>query len=310
MPAKPILLTADYEISEGNEAPGEPVPEGGAGCCTGGQARSSSRTTWNKTVIAEVDVGGEPHLVKYSRYHDNQQFWTVPGERDERIHKSKTYTVTEPEPDEYELYDLTVNPYEERNLAHPMDVQVPPAPPQPPGPTCSSSSSSSLGRSVSCLTRATRPATPPPEREGRKSVSEETTRGADRLLHAHPQSGGSPTRWRMALEARGCEVTKALIEFTDHGACRSSPVPEKRPVPQIATVLPAQLRHRPVRSGSRRRPRPATTTSSCRLAHLVVPDVHADPFLLESPDAKTVLKGTPFACASVYAAIQHQPPRQ
>jgi hypothetical protein len=43
----------------------------------------------------------------------------VPGERDERIHKSKTYTVTEPEPDEYELYDLTVDPYEERNLAHP-----------------------------------------------------------------------------------------------------------------------------------------------------------------------------------------------
>ena len=43
----------------------------------------------------------------------------MPGERDERIHKSKTFTVTEPEPDEYELYDLTVDPYEERNLAHP-----------------------------------------------------------------------------------------------------------------------------------------------------------------------------------------------
>jgi hypothetical protein len=43
----------------------------------------------------------------------------VPGQRDERIHKSKTFTVTEPEPDEYELYDLTVDPYEERNLAHP-----------------------------------------------------------------------------------------------------------------------------------------------------------------------------------------------
>ena len=70
-------------------------------------------------MIAEVDVDGARHLVKFSRYHDNQQFWTVPGERDERIHKSKTFTVTEPEPDEYELYDLTVDPYEERNLAHP-----------------------------------------------------------------------------------------------------------------------------------------------------------------------------------------------
>ena len=72
-----------------------------------------------ETVIAEVDVDGERHLVKFTRYHDNQQFWTVPGERDERIHRSKTFTVTEPEPDEYELYDLTVDPYEERNLAHP-----------------------------------------------------------------------------------------------------------------------------------------------------------------------------------------------
>ena len=70
-------------------------------------------------MIAEVDVDGEPHLVKFSRYHDNQQFWTVPGERDERVHKSKTFTVKEPEPDEYELYDLTVDPFEERNLAHP-----------------------------------------------------------------------------------------------------------------------------------------------------------------------------------------------
>ena len=38
-----------------------------------------------QTVIAEVDVDGEPHLVKFSRYYDNPQFWTVPGERDERL---------------------------------------------------------------------------------------------------------------------------------------------------------------------------------------------------------------------------------
>ena len=31
----------------------------------------------------------------------------------------ETVTVTEPEPDEYELYDLTLDPIEERNLAHP-----------------------------------------------------------------------------------------------------------------------------------------------------------------------------------------------
>ena len=72
-----------------------------------------------QTVIAEVDVDGEQHLVKFSRYYDNAQFWTVPGERDERLQGRHTVTVTQPEPDEYELYDLTLDPTEERNLAHP-----------------------------------------------------------------------------------------------------------------------------------------------------------------------------------------------
>ena len=70
-------------------------------------------------MIAEVDVDGEQHLVKFSRYYDNAQFWTVPGERDERLRDRHTDTVTEPEPDEYELYDLTLDPLEQRNLAHP-----------------------------------------------------------------------------------------------------------------------------------------------------------------------------------------------
>ena len=76
-----------------------------------------------ETVIAEVDVDGEQHLVKFSRYHDNQQFWTVPGERDERLRGRKTITVTEPDPDEYELYDITLDPHEERNLAHPTQCR-------------------------------------------------------------------------------------------------------------------------------------------------------------------------------------------
>ena len=63
-----------------------------------------------ETVIAEVNVEGEQHLVKLSRYFDNEQFWTVPGEHDERLHRRKTTTVTEPEPDEYELYDLHHRP--------------------------------------------------------------------------------------------------------------------------------------------------------------------------------------------------------
>ena len=75
-----------------------------------------------EAVIARVDVGGEEHLVKFARYHDNPQFWTVPGERDERIRGRSTLTTTEPEPDQFELYDLTVDPFEERNLAHPANA--------------------------------------------------------------------------------------------------------------------------------------------------------------------------------------------
>jgi hypothetical protein len=73
-----------------------------------------------ETVVAKVDVDGEEHLVKFSRYHDNQQFWTIPGEIDKRLQKRKKFvTITEPAPDEFELYDLTVDPFEQNNLAHP-----------------------------------------------------------------------------------------------------------------------------------------------------------------------------------------------
>jgi arylsulfatase A-like enzyme len=118
-PSEPILFTTDDEISEGNEPPASPFQKAARKLHRSGTIKQPNHL---ETVIAEVDVDGEQHLVKYSRYHDNQQFWTVPGERDERIHNTKTYTVTEPEPDEYELYDLTVDPYEERNLAHPTNA--------------------------------------------------------------------------------------------------------------------------------------------------------------------------------------------
>ena len=112
----PILFTTDDEISEGAVTPPSPFQRAAK------MARLYSNIAQPnhlETVVAEVDVDGAAHLVKFSRYHDNPQFWTVPGERDERLRRRKTLTVTEPEPDEFELYDLTLDPYEERNLAHP-----------------------------------------------------------------------------------------------------------------------------------------------------------------------------------------------
>jgi hypothetical protein len=113
---EPILFTTDDEISEGSATTASPF-----GRVSKALHRYSSVKQPNhlQTVIAEVDVDGKQHLVKFSRYYDNAQFWTVPGERDERLQRRETVTVTEPEPEEYELYDLTLDPTEERNLAHP-----------------------------------------------------------------------------------------------------------------------------------------------------------------------------------------------
>ena len=86
-PSEPVLFVTDDEISEGNEKPGSPFqryrPEG-QGVRDGRPAqphrdrrRGRRRRRRSRTVV------------KFSRYHDNQQFWTVPGERDERLSPRK-----------------------------------------------------------------------------------------------------------------------------------------------------------------------------------------------------------------------------
>jgi arylsulfatase A-like enzyme len=115
-PTEPILFTTDDEISEGNQPPLTPFHRVAQIVKVFSTVVQPNHL---ETVIAELEVGGEEHLVKFSRYHDNQQFWTVPAERDERLRGRRTVTVTEPESDEFELYDLTLDPCEERNLAHP-----------------------------------------------------------------------------------------------------------------------------------------------------------------------------------------------
>ena len=117
--SEPVLFTTDDEISEGAAKGASPIAGIARALRVSGTVEQPNHI---ETVIAEVDVGGEAHLVKFSRYHDNQQFWTVPGERDERLRGRHTDVVTEPAADEYELYDLTDDPIEERNLAHPSNT--------------------------------------------------------------------------------------------------------------------------------------------------------------------------------------------
>jgi hypothetical protein len=104
-----------------------------------------------------------------------------------------------------------------------------------------------------------------------------------------------------AFEARGCIATKALIEFTDERwVPHLSQFPMQHPVRQLATILPAQLRHR---TGEIRIP-PEAEAGEYDLVVLASPtwwfqtSMPIRSYLL-SPGAKTVLDGKPFACVSV-----------
>ncbi|MBP1991577.1 hypothetical protein J2Z66_003184 [Paenibacillus eucommiae] len=87
-----------------------------------------------ETVISSLHRNNTKELWKYSRYFDNDQFWSHPGRKDVTSQPmtdpatgmpstQNTYYVTSvktrPAPDEYELYNLTADPLETCNLAHP-----------------------------------------------------------------------------------------------------------------------------------------------------------------------------------------------
>jgi arylsulfatase A-like enzyme len=116
----PVLFMTDDEISEGSAKPGSTLQRWARKLGTYATVIQPNHV---QTVVAKVDGDGGQHLVKFSRYYDNPQFWTVPGERDERLGRwKKMVTVTGTAPDEYELYDLTLDPLEHRNLAHPLNA--------------------------------------------------------------------------------------------------------------------------------------------------------------------------------------------
>jgi len=115
------------------------------------------------------------------------------------------------------------------------------------------------------------------------------------------QAGRVAEAMAQALEARGCEVTKASIEFTDdRWVPQLSQFPMKRPFPQLASILPAQLRHK---TGEIRIP-PEAQTGDYDLVVLASPTWWFQTSMpirsyLESPEANVVLNGKPFACASI-----------
>ena len=115
------------------------------------------------------------------------------------------------------------------------------------------------------------------------------------------QTGRVVDAMASALSGRGCDVTKALIEFTDQRwVPKLSEFPMSRPFPQISSILFAQLRHQ---TGEIRVP-DAAKAGDYDLVVIASPTWWFQTSMpirsyLESPFAKVVLDGKPFACASI-----------
>jgi flavodoxin len=115
------------------------------------------------------------------------------------------------------------------------------------------------------------------------------------------QSGRVADAIAKALEERGCDATKALLEFTDERwVPKLSGFPMTHPVPQIGSILFAHLRHK---TGEIRIPQEAQE-GDYDLILLASPTWWFQTSMpmrsyLESPAAKTVMNGKPFACVSI-----------
>jgi|tagenome__1003787_1003787.scaffolds.fasta_scaffold20983559_2 menaquinone-dependent protoporphyrinogen IX oxidase len=104
------------------------------------------------------------------------------------------------------------------------------------------------------------------------------------------------------LEARGCEVTKAMIEFTDQRFVPKlfSQFPLKHPISQVSTMLTAQLRHK---TGEIQIPAEAQA-GDYDLVLIASPTWWIQTCMpirsyLESPAARAILDGKPFAVVSI-----------
>ena len=107
-PSEPILFTTDDEISEGSVTPASPFQRV-AQAPARGTRRSSSPTTSRpssprSTSTASRTSSSSPATTTTSSSGPS------PASATSASTGRKTITVTEPEPDEYELYDLTARP--------------------------------------------------------------------------------------------------------------------------------------------------------------------------------------------------------
>ncbi len=120
---EPIYFMSDDDITRGpNQV-----------SATGKPYKSVVEPNHIEAIITKLSTGkeGEQEIWKLSRYFDNPQFWSNPGCEDvttNQVSQTNTSVNTDcslcvtttkncPVPDEYELYNLTLDPLEEKNLA-------------------------------------------------------------------------------------------------------------------------------------------------------------------------------------------------
>ncbi|MEW6735187.1 MAG: sulfatase-like hydrolase/transferase [Acidobacteriota bacterium] len=109
---EPIYFMTDDEVSEGlNQT--NPL--------LGFNYHSVVQPGHIETVIATLNIERMEQVWKYSRYFDNKEFWSNPPDSDNINIDGREITKTQPIPDEFEMYNLSEDPLEECNLAHPSN---------------------------------------------------------------------------------------------------------------------------------------------------------------------------------------------
>eukprot|EP00127_Corallochytrium_limacisporum_P006996 Clim_evm4s240 gene=Clim_evmTU4s240 len=126
--ANPTYYQYDDQITNGKERLGAPARINPVMRLMGNWEYDAVEGTVNiEGIVFKRDSDG--HVIKFSRYYDDPQYWSEPFVQDVYTVKSgvfalpyitdygKTRTKTVPYPEEYEIYDLANDPYEEYNLA-------------------------------------------------------------------------------------------------------------------------------------------------------------------------------------------------